>query len=76
MKLTIKNIEKWAERQGLKIVIGHPSEWGIVCKEKRAYSFAIQNQLGLWESPTEIQCYSLKTLLSDLTHLVWRRVAK
>ncbi len=76
MKLTIKNIEKWAERQGLTIVIGHPRNWGIVCKEKRAYSYSIKNNLGLLEEPTEIQCYSLKTLLSDITHLAWRRAAK
>jgi len=73
MSLTIKSIIKWADKNDLEIVIGHPREWGIPCKQKRAYSYAIKNNLGLWEEPTEIDAFNLKTLLSDLTHLAWRK---
>lgn len=73
MTLTIKNIEKLAEKNGLKIAIGHPGEWGIYCKQKRAYSYSVKNNLGLWQEPKTIQAYNLKDLLSDVNYLILHR---
>lgn len=61
-KLTIKKITKIAQKNGLAIAIGHPSEWGIACPKKRAYSYSILDNNGFWNAPESVDAWTLKEL--------------
>ena len=60
--LTTKKIAKIAKKEGLTIAIGHPSEWGIPCLQKRAYSYSILDNNGFWNQPESVDAWTLQEL--------------
>jgi signal recognition particle subunit SEC65 len=60
--LTTKKIAKMAKNEGLTITIGHPSEWGIPCSPKRAYSYSVLDNNGFWNQPESVDAWTLQEL--------------
>ena len=68
--LTVKKIKQIAHKEGLTIAIGHPKEWGIACLQKRAYSYSVLNNNGLWDQPESVDAWSLKQLYYNVLQLI------
>ena len=60
--LTTKKIAKMAKKEGLTIAIGHPREWGILCLQKRAYSYSVLDNNGFWNQPESVDAWTLQEL--------------
>ena len=70
MKLTIKKIKQIAHKEGVIIAIAHPSEWGIACSQKRAYSYSVMDNLGFWHEPNNVDAWSLQQLYMDILEFI------
>jgi hypothetical protein len=68
--LTIKKIKQIAHKQGVILAIAHPSEWGITCFKKRAYSYSVLNNNGLWDQPDSVDACSLQQLYYNVLQLI------
>jgi hypothetical protein len=71
--LTVKKIQKIAHKEGVIIAIAHPSEWGITCSRKRAYSYSAMNNLGLWNEPNSVDAWTLQELYYNVLQLIEKR---
>lgn len=71
--LTVKKIKQITHKQGVIIAIAHPSEWGIACPQKRAYSYSVMNNLGLWDEPSSIDAWTLQELYYNVLQLIEQR---
>ena len=71
--LTVKKIKQIAHKEGVIIAIAHPSEWGICCTKKRAYSYSIMNNLGLRDEPNTVDAWSLQELYYNVLQLIENR---
>jgi len=68
--LTVKKIQKIAHKEGVIIAIAHPSEWGITCSKKRAYSYSVLDNNGLWNQPDSVDAWSLQQLYYNVLQLI------
>jgi hypothetical protein len=71
--LTVKKIQKIAQKKEITIAIGHPSEWGISCSKKRAYSYSVLDNNGFWNQPDSIDAWTLQELYYNVLQLIERR---
>jgi hypothetical protein len=70
MKLTVKKIKQIAHKEGVIIAIAHPSEWGIICSKKRAYSYSVMDNLGFWHEPNTVDAWTLQQLYYNVLQLI------
>jgi hypothetical protein len=71
--LTVKKIKQIAHKNGVIIAIAHPSEWGITCPQKRAYSYSVLNNLGLWDPPSSVDAWTLQELYYNVLQLIEKK---
>ena len=71
--LTVKKIKQIAHKQGVIVAIAHPSEWGISCSKKRAYSYSVLDNNGLWDQPDSVDAWSLQELYYNVLQLIEER---
>jgi len=70
---TVKKIKQIAHKEGLIVAIAHPSEWGIACSKKRAYSYSVLDNNGFWNQPDSIDAWSLRELYYNVLQLIENR---
>ena len=68
--LTVKKIKQIAHKEGVIIAIAHPSEWGITCSKKRAYSYSAMDNNGYWHEPNTVNAWSLQQLHMDILEFI------
>jgi hypothetical protein len=71
--LTVKKIAKIAKKEGITIAIAHPSEWGITCSKKRAYSYSVLDNNAFWNQPNSIDAWTLQELYYNVLQLIEKR---
>ena len=71
--LTVKKIKQIAHKEGVILAIAHPSEWGITCPQKRAYSYSVLDNNGFWHQPESIDAWSLQQLYYNVLELIMQK---